>query len=150
MAEFDALARATEYCEGYSDGFHDGLTRWPEDDAHKTGWYGKGFKRGFESGRSRASESTPEKIDSDDIRSEFQRLDGDGPLSGQELESWRQLNERVKAAGYKSWENTLLELYANLRTFTRSCVTLSDGERAALEVATKTVAARFARTIIKP
>jgi hypothetical protein len=146
--EGDALVdRAKEYCDGYSDGFHDGLSCWPYENTSNKGWYQRGFERGFEVGRSKANQPTHQKEELDEILSEFRVLDNHGPLSGQELERWKWLNEKVKAGGCKSWEDILLELYADLRTFIRSCVTLSEGEKAALEVVSKAVVARFAKTI---
>ena len=148
MRDAEAMAiieRAREYCEGYSDGLFAGIDN-SADSPTGSGPYVEGFKRGFEVGRSEANQRLPEKAELGDIRSEFNALDSYGLLGAEEQERWKHLNENIRVAGRTSWEDLLLKLYANLRSFTRSCVTLSNEETSALDTVSQAVVTRFAET----
>jgi hypothetical protein len=146
-----SLRKAGEYLEGYADGLGRGLDGLPQvSEGGIEGSYGEGFRRGLGLGSHRASQPGPAGVEMNRIRAEMRQLDSSSFLSEEEKTRWEFLNGRVRQGGRESWEDILLEFYANLRIFSRLCVTLSSAEKFAIEVVSHAVVVRFSKALKVP
>ena len=147
--ELDALERAGEYRDGYCAGRLEGHRESSFDDSssNDSKAYQDGFTRGFDVAKLRIEADRVHRDEIAEAVQEVDRLAMTGPdhFSEEERGRWRALQGKIKQNGQKSYQNILLEMLYDLRTY-ESASTFPDQERKALNLVRNGILARFAKT----